>query len=240
MKRILLCILLSCCVYGMAQSEKVTEFTIHKIAATDTVYTTTTDFEKQRIIQDDLKEKYSGKDFEYKEEQLKKKPVQKPREQSKFAGDFVTFIASAFPYILGLIVIFIVIRSFIDVESDFWKFKRSDTKIHRAILTEDEDNIEENDFNALLQNALKAKNYRLATRYYYLALLQKMTQKEYIKYHKEKTNGDYLFELKDEQFRKDFSYASYIYNYVWYGEFPIDKTQFSMIQKKYEQFIKTI
>lgn len=240
MKNILLHIFLWSWVCGVAQSEEVTEFTIHSDTAIDTVYTTTSDFEKQRIFKENLKEKYSGKDFEYKEEKVKSLPIQTPRKPSKLAGGMVSFMANIFPYLLGLIVIFIVLRSFIDAESGFWNFKRSNKKIGQTLIVEDEENIEENDFEALLNIALKKKNYRLATRYYYLALLQRMTQKEYIKYHKEKTNADYLFELKDEQIRQGFSYLSYIYNYVWYGEFPVDETQFTTIQNKYQQFIKTI
>jgi len=80
----------------------------------------------------------------------------------------------------------------------------------------------------------------LATRYYYLSLLKRLSQKGLITYDKDKTNTEYKFELQDKQMRKKFSYLAYVYDYVWYGEFPVDESKFSTIETNYKTFLQTI
>ena len=95
-------------------------------------------------------------------------------------------------------------------------------------------------FDTLLTNAINNGNYRLATRFHYLSLLKKLSQKELIKYDKDKTNTEYQFELKNKELRAKFSYLAYIYDYVWYGEFPVDQLKFGVIENKYKSFIEVI
>lgn len=217
---------------------------------TTTVYSDTTIVEttdtydeivyEQRKFNDNLKDKYSGKDFNYidnlKEEHTK--PKEQPQERVDFSGTLST-IGEILPYLLGLIVVFIIVRSFIDIDSNFWSFKKQKAN-SIDILVENEEDIADNDFKQLLARAIKNKNYRLSTRYYYLLLLQKLAENNDIKYHINKTNADYALELEDVEKRKQFSFLSYIYNYVWYGEFPVDEDKFETIKNNYNTFINSI
>jgi uncharacterized membrane protein YuzA (DUF378 family) len=89
-----------------------------------------------------------------------------------------------------------------------------------------EENLDEVNFEDLIDNAIKEQNYRLATRYLYLKSLKILTNKNSIEWHYDKTNSDYLNEIKDQNTKSVFKRISYIYEYVWYGEFPIDEDSF--------------
>jgi len=90
-----------------------------------------------------------------------------------------------------------------------------------------EENLNEINFETLIEDALNQKNYRLATRYLYLKSLKLLTNKNIIEWHFDKTNSEYLNEIKNENSKSAFKRISYIYDYVWYGEFPIDETVYN-------------
>ncbi|CAL2107686.1 conserved hypothetical protein [Tenacibaculum sp. 190524A02b] len=205
-------------------------------------YAKSSDFSKQREFKEDLKTKYNSRDFIYKEEKVKKRNTPKINNNSLgFLKGLASFMGTIFPYLLALIVIFILVKTFVYNDKDFWKFSKLKKKVSKKIIySEEEDNIDENDYEKLLLRAIKNKEYRLATRYYYLSVLKKMNHKELIDFHKDKTNSQYLFELKDSEIRKQFSYLLYIYDYVWYGEFPVNELQFNTIEDSYKDFIKKI
>ncbi|WP_250434324.1 hypothetical protein [Hanstruepera flava] len=93
-----------------------------------------------------------------------------------------------------------------------------------------EENINEVNFEDLIALALKQNNYRLATRYMYLKSLKILSKKGIIDWHYDKTNSDYINEITNEATRNSFKRISYIYDYVWYGEFEIDENQFKRNQ----------
>ena len=118
-------------------------------------------------------------------------------------------------------------------------FKKSKKKVVKKLIYEDED-IHETDIDGFLQKAINEKEYRLAIRYYYLSVLKILSDKKLIDYHKDKTNSEYLLEIENSQTRTDFSYLSYVYSYVWYGDFPINETNFKLVENKYQSFKKAL
>ena len=102
-----------------------------------------------------------------------------------------------------------------------------------------EENIEQIDFDKLINTSLKANNYRLATRYLYLKSLKSLANKKTIEWHFDKTNTDYINEITDVKLKELFKRVSYIYDYVWYGEFPIDEASFNNNKDDFNQLIKT-
>jgi hypothetical protein len=103
-----------------------------------------------------------------------------------------------------------------------------------------EENIKEINFEKLISTALKENNYRLATRYLYLSSLKTLTNKEVIEWHYDKTNSDYINEIKDSNLKTLFKRISYIYDYVWYGEFPIDETTFNTNKDDFSKLNKIL
>lgn len=138
--------------------------------------------------------------------------------------------------LLGLIVLYLLIK-FLLQNSVSSVFKTDDKTI--AGFSYVEENIEQIDFDKLISNALKETNYRLATRYLYLKSLKSLANKKTIEWHFDKTNSDYLNEIKDSKLKGLFKRVSYIYDYVWYGEFPIDEASFNKNKDDFNQLIKT-
>lgn len=210
----------------------------------DTItYNKTLDYEVKRAFDSDLKSKYNGSDFKYIEEKDEKEKSKKDQNTGigiNFLGGFGSFMTNVFPFLLGAIVVFILVRALIKTDKDFWKFNKSTKKTKENLFYEDDEDINKNDYEALLKKAIQRKEYRLATRYYYLLVLKKLSKKELIQYDKDKTNTEYQFELTDKQMRSKFAYLAYIYDYVWYGEFLIDENKFNTIDKNYKSFIKSI
>ncbi len=186
-----------------------------------------------------LKEKYKDKAFDYKEEAPKKKKKQENTISPTFATGMLDFMGNVFPYLLLIIVLVILINTFAGVPIPFLSKKEKEAAMPTQLDFE-EDNIQDIPLNKLLKRALKNEDYALAVRYYYLKILQELQHKKYIKYDRDKTNSDYLFELEEEKMRKRFSYISYVYDYVWYGKFAIDEAKFKTIASKYNDFLDRI
>ena len=96
-----------------------------------------------------------------------------------------------------------------------------------------EENINEVNFETLITDALSQNNYRLATRYLYLKSLKTLSRKGIIDWHYDKTNSDYINEITNEATKNSFTRISYIYDYVWYGEFSIDEDQYHRNQSDF-------
>ncbi|RED42659.1 hypothetical protein DFQ10_10866 [Winogradskyella eximia] len=138
--------------------------------------------------------------------------------------------------LLGVIVLYLLIKFLLENPvSSVFKTENKDIEGFSYV----EENIEQIDFENLISKALKEKNYRLATRYLYLKSLKSLANKQIIEWHYEKTNSDYLNEIKDSQLKTLFKRVSYIYDYVWYGEFPIDEESFNKNKADFNDLIKT-
>lgn len=193
----------------------------------------------QREFNDNLQEKYSDKDFQYQELEEEKEETPEEPIDTSFLGPLFMFIGKVFPFILGIIIVVIILKAFLGKEIGFWNLQKSGKKVAKKLIYEEED-IHESDFEALLQRAIQNKEYRLAIRYYYLSVLKLLSDKKLIEYHKDKTNSEYLFELADKETRSQFSYLSYVFTYVWYGEFPVDEQAFKAAERKYQSFKKSL
>ena len=95
--------------------------------------------------------------------------------------------------------------------------------------------IETQNIQELIDAALKAQNYRLAVRFYYLLLLQKLAQKDIIDWQVQKTNADYVYEIKNEVLRTDFTRLTRIYDFIWYGNFEVSQNAFSKAEQEFKK-----
>jgi len=198
----------------------------------------------ERKFENDLPSTYNGNEFTYKDSGPKQvKETKQPPKINMPTGIFsviVGFFKLVFPYLLAALVIFIVAKSILGGEG--FAFGKKKKKIERVSIlsSEEESYLKDKNYAKLLEIAKQKGDFRMATRYYYLLLLQKMSDKELITYDKDKTNSEYIFDLQKKDLRKQFSYLLYIYDYVWYGEFNVDQSNFQVIETNYESFIKKL
>lgn len=154
------------------------------------------------------------------------------------SSKYIGYILKTLAGLIVAYVIYLIVKIILNKEGQ-WIFGKSTT---RKILTDEE--IEKNliyvDFEKLLQETLKNGDNRLAIRYYYLWLLKRLAEKNIIEWHTEKTNSDYAYEIQSTDLRKEFQYLSYLYNYIWYGEFEMDELTFLNAQTAFEKTLKSL
>jgi large-conductance mechanosensitive channel len=154
------------------------------------------------------------------------------------AQGLIYFIFYILPYLILAFLIFILIRFFLRVNSRTLITGQKQTASFQ--FTEDEQIIKNEDINALIENAIGQKNYRLAIRYYYLLSLRYLTEKEVITWQQEKTNEDYITEIESDSIKNSFKNITRIYDYVWYGEFNVDQLRFESLKMPFESLNKSL
>jgi hypothetical protein len=140
--------------------------------------------------------------------------------------------------LLFILVVYFIFKAIINKEGTWVFGKASDKKI--IPITDIETNIHTTNFKQLIAEAEENLNYRLAIRYYYLWLLKKLNAAELIHYDVEKTNNDYQNEIEIPKVKEDFAYISYLYNYIWYGEFDVNHEQFTKAKLAFDKFLNAI
>lgn len=148
----------------------------------------------------------------------------------KAAGAFAKFL-EVLPYVLLAVLVFILIKFFLNVNARaVMHAKKNQASV---ALSEEEHIIKNENIQQLIHNALAQKDYRLAVRYYYLYMLQLMTEKELISWELQKTNEDYTKELQQPELVQPFKASTRLYNYFWYGEFPIDESKYRKAEAEF-------
>ncbi len=239
---------LCCCSFQEIQAATYHEFTIVTIES-DTLNVDTSNI-KSRYF-NDLKETYNDDDFIYERTvensgwwtRFKQWLSDKFRSlfNIKNAGQASRMTDLAIKIggvILFVLVIYFIFRAIVNKEGA-WVFGKSSDKSIIPV-TDIEANIHATNFKNLIAEAEENSNYRLAVRYYYLWLLKKLSTAEIIHYDVEKTNNDYRNEIETPKVKKEFAYTSYLYNYIWYGEFDVNDEQFSKAKRAFEVFLKSI
>ncbi|MCC1484981.1 DUF4129 domain-containing protein [Winogradskyella immobilis] len=198
--------------------------------------------ERQTITEDDLKPYLDDSDFNYEEnvggDSLYDRFMRWLNNiLTKFweaifgvgsAGGFLFFVLRILPYILLGILVFLLIRFFLKVNSN--RLIAAQKNKATISFSEEEEIIRNEDIPSLIQEAINAKNYRLAIRYYYLLSLKYLTDNERIEWQPQKTNEDYIKELNEGSLQFDFKNITRIYDYVWYGEFKVDAIKFETLK----------
>ncbi|MEE4001574.1 DUF4129 domain-containing protein [Tenacibaculum sp. FZY0031] len=152
---------------------------------------------------------------------------------------FLRVVLKILPYVIAGLVLFFIIKFFLKVNArNIIDGKKTKPIVH---LSEEEVLIKDKDLPKLIQKAISEGNYQLAVRYYYLLLLKKLSDKELISWQQEKTNEDYIKELSSKkQLYTDFKELTYLYDYVWYGEFFIDKEKFLQAENNFKNTLAKI
>ena len=96
------------------------------------------------------------------------------------------------------------------------------------------------DFSRSIQEAIEAQQYRVAIRLMYLKNIKVLSDRNLIEFKPNKTNFDYARELRPSPFGKGFEETTLVYEYAWYGEFPVEKEVFERLQIIFSDYEKNI
>lgn len=198
-------------------------------------------------FKENLKARYKGKEFDY--------TTIKPREsfwqklQRKLAkiiesifgensfgtsAKITTVVIRLFAILLVGFLLYFIIGYLLGKDGNFF-FGRKNKKVN---IKEEElhENIHEINFPESIAKFERTGDYRSAVRYQFLFVLKKLSDRKSIIWNPEKTNKDYVAELKVPHLKNEFSNLSYIFDYVWYGEFIINEEDYLKFKNQYQRF----
>lgn len=130
-------------------------------------------------------------------------------------------------------VVYLVIRLLGDDLANI--FSKKSKELHIPF-SETSENIHEISFEEEIEKALHNNNFRLAVRLLFLNTLKNLNDAELINWQIEKTNTAYLNELKNQDQRAYFSVLTRQFEYVWYGDFHVNRQSFENIKTLFTDF----
>jgi hypothetical protein len=150
------------------------------------------------------------------------------------------FAGSAIRYVTyGILIAFFlfVIYRLIVVNKLFLFYSSSKPK---ATATGEAIDITDENLNEKIQKAVDAKDYRLAVRYMYLKSLQLLNERQWIRFHADATNYEYVNQMSGHKLASEFGFLTRVYDYMWYGEFALTEEQFDLVYKNFSHFYNAL
>jgi len=147
------------------------------------------------------------------------------------AYDFVAVLLKILPYLLLGAFIGLIIWLFIRLVPAKFLWKAQDAP--QVFLNNEENIVRSENIGELIEGAINNEDYRLAVRYYYLQLLRQLNQKKLITYEFQKTNSEYLTEIKADKLRIEMKKVMRIYDFIWYGSFSLTEADFHFTQNNF-------
>jgi hypothetical protein len=166
---------------------------------------------------------------------LKEKQKQDLSYKPSGPGVINSFLSSSFlQVLLWMMAIFFVLFVLYRLFLTKGVFKRESKNVKEKVPEVEEEVItDKSDFDNLISHALQNNNYRQAIRYQYLRTLHRLADKNFIELARDKTNFQYVREIKNPVFQNEFASLTLNYEYVWYGEFMIDKTVYQKLEMNF-------
>jgi hypothetical protein len=190
------------------------------------------------------KEKWESitKSLDYSETPLEKEE-EEPEQRIEYNPETTAAWSSILKFLLiavavGLVIF--IIANLMGGESLFSPRNRKISRKPEITLENLEENLQEAEIDDFLTQAIKEGNYTLAVRLHYLAIIKALSSRGFIKWKKDKTNGEYLRETRSSSHFTLFQEATRLFEWVWYGNKPIDKTGFERMQPNLIRLEKAI
>jgi hypothetical protein len=137
-----------------------------------------------------------------------------------------------------LIAFFLFIIYRVIVVNNLYLFYRS-KKVSNPV-NADEGNIEDENLDEKINRAIDQQEHRMAVRYMYLKALRLLNDRQWIRFHTQATNYEYVHQMSGHKMSPEFSFLTRIYDYVWYGEFPLTNEQFDLVHKNFLHFYNAV
>ncbi|WP_327138699.1 DUF4129 domain-containing protein [Niabella yanshanensis] len=143
-------------------------------------------------------------------------------------------------WIYVAIILFLLLLAWYLKEHNLLFFRKKSAAVQSAPQEELLKDIFTIEYESAIKEALSNNNYRLAIRLHYLQLLKTLSEKGMIQYQPDKTNFDYLLQIRSTPHHADFSSLTRQYEYSWYGLFPINQAQYDHVEQLFANFHKKI
>lgn len=106
----------------------------------------------------------------------------------------------------------------------------------KVTLTEEEELLMKRNLQALAEKAIKNEEYRMAVRYLYLDCIKRLDMKRMIRFTNDKTNYDYIKEIKYKEVSNQFKSLTISYEQVWYGHITFNQVYFTKLYEYFKEF----
>lgn len=200
-----------------------------------------------KSFEEKFQSKYKGADYDYTTIKPRESLWQKIQKRIKKilesifgkvdpnkTASYAENIMRIFAVIIIGFVLYFLIKFLLGKDGNFF-FSKKNKKIN--IENQDlQENIHEINFNESIEKFERQKDYRSAVRYQFLLVLKKLADKKLIHWNPEKTNKDYLSELKTDHLKSNFKELAYIFDYVWYGEFEVNEENYTQFKQRFLNF----
>ena len=100
--------------------------------------------------------------------------------------------------------------------------------------------VEISKYDSLITEAENACNFNLSIRYLFLKTLKLLSDKELIHFSPDKTNHEYLLEMKSNNYYNEFESLTRSYEYAWYGKILIEAKAYQHLKEQYQLFNKKV
>ncbi|WP_162618508.1 DUF4129 domain-containing protein [Pedobacter yulinensis] len=146
-----------------------------------------------------------------------------------------TLVRTAVLTALAALIVYVVVKL---IGTDRLFAKRSGrSTMPYDVLNED---IHQIDYENEIGRLVGEGKYRLAVRLLYLRSLKRLTDASLISWEPAKTNSVYLNELTDPALNRPFRSLTKQFDYIWYGDFPIDSERFEPIRLSFDEFNRQV
>ena len=137
-----------------------------------------------------------------------------------------------------LLIVFLLLRVF---ASELFVRNRKLDKRFPISMEDLEEHVEDAPMNQFLIDCLNKGDYTNAIRIYYLMVLQKLNKNGLIRWHKQKTNSHYLWEMRLHQHYPLFLSLTGVFERVWYGEhYQMDQIGFTTVEPEFKQMLELL
>jgi len=103
------------------------------------------------------------------------------------------------------------------------------------VITAEED-IRAMDIPSMIAQAERDGDWRGAIRLHYLLVLRKLVDQGLLTWSPDRTDRDYMRQLKDPSTRARFANAALIFQWVWYGHAEVDRERYASFQRPFIEF----
>jgi hypothetical protein len=201
----------------------------------------------EKPVWSDEQWKEAVKELEYEREEEKKEEQEEIQEEESVIepserfdiGDWLESIFLSGLAKIIVIVVVIILLCFLIIQLTRARMKSAKIKVTTASVEIPEnidEDVSETDLERYLRLALEKSDFKTAVRILYLMTIQRLNELEVIRWKKDKTNRDYLNEMRQRSDYRHFRELTLMYEVVWYGDRGVEPNEFDAVRKAFDQF----
>jgi hypothetical protein len=141
-------------------------------------------------------------------------------------------------YGIMIIALILILRGLIKADRRGLLFGKVNSNEIKMI--ESDEDISQLNFDELISSAVENKQYKLAIRYLFLKSLKLLSEKGLIELRNNKTNYQYVSEIKNNQIADVFRNATSSFEWIWYGDFPVNESILKSSQNEFNKLFALI